>query len=210
MNLCVGPRHGPAATRLREFQPESSRQFWAAKQIIASHSPRVASARASVPMVPFVQYPLNSHDRSRLTQTLVSAVSLLWLLNGCRAEEGPPLVRVQGTVRHQGQPLASGSISLRPDTSGVWHQPTGVIAADGHFEIYTDRRAGAPPGDYRVIIFANAPVMTSTGRASPGLPQSLIPRRYQDPATTPLRLKVGEDTARSPVDFEVTDDEPRR
>ncbi len=86
---------------------------------------------------------------------MVWSVALIVFLSGCGADTGLKLVPVSGTVRLDGQPLPRGSITLRPEsTKDGWEQPTGSIEADGTYVIYTQGRAGAPPGRYRVVIFA--------------------------------------------------------
>jgi len=118
------------------------------------------------------------------------AIALSLALSGC-SDSGPRLVAVAGRVTLDGQPLATGSVTLRPDAAeGNWEQPTGSIEADGKYTIYTQRRPGAPPGKYRVVVFATAPTKDAKGAAHPGLPTSIVPEIFSDPARTPLEIEV--------------------
>src|SRR4051812_3459661 len=61
---------------------------------------------------------------------------------------------VRGKITLDGQPLPRGSVTLRPETPQAGHQPTGMIEPAGEYVVYTNRRAGAPPGSYKVVVFA--------------------------------------------------------
>lgn len=108
---------------------------------------------------------------------------------GCARPATQTLHPVKGRVTFAGQPLTSGSVSFRPDSPQArWHQPTGLIASDGQYDLFTDGQRGAPPGTYRVVIFSSA--TTSSTGAAPGLPVSRIPTRYNHPEQSPLRAIV--------------------
>jgi len=124
-------------------------------------------------------------------------------LSGCR-EEVSGLTAVRGRVTLDGQPLLSGSVSLRPeDGMAAWERPTGMIDAQGNFVIYTQQREGAPPGKYRVIVFATEAVTAADGSPHPGLPRSLIPARYNDPAKSPLHIEVPSSANSGTFDLEL-------
>ncbi len=125
---------------------------------------------------------------------------LLGLLSGC-GNSGPKLVPVSGRITIDGQPLPRGSISLRAEST--WDQPTGSIDADGKYVVYTKGRAGAPPGRYRVVVFATEAAHDAEGKAHPGLPVSIVPALYNDPATTPLKIDVTLQS-RAPFDLELS------
>jgi len=124
--------------------------------------------------------------------------------SGCSEPAPTNLVPVEGRVTFDGKPLASGSVSLRPESRETWDQPTGAISgADGHYAVYTNGQRGALPGKYRVVIFASESIKTSTGAAHPGMPKSLIPKRYNDPQSTPLRIVVSRSPEASAYDLEI-------
>ena len=126
-------------------------------------------------------------------------------LVGCERKAGETLFPVTGRITLDGQPLSSGSLTLRPDGVGAsWQQPTGMVAADGRFVVYTNGREGVPPGTYRVVAFVTETTRTAAGAARPGLPRSLIPARYNDPQQTPLRWKVVAQPTANTYDLELT------
>jgi hypothetical protein len=119
-----------------------------------------------------------------LAALCVAALSL-----GCGANSS--LIPVTGQVLLDDMPLGSGSLTLEPDpVSQSWDRPVGTIGPEGQFTIFTNGRLGAPPGNYRIVIFAHAETDPGAGSAHPGLPASLIAERYQRGETTPLRLSV--------------------
>ncbi len=65
------------------------------------------------------------------------------------------------------------------------------------------QRPSRAPGQYRVIVFASEPTADRGGAAHRGLPRSLVPKRYNDPKSTPLRLTVAPSPLRLYHDFEV-------
>ena len=99
-------------------------------------------------------------------------------------------------------------MTLRPEKSEKsWHQPTGMIGDDGRFTVFTNGSAGAPPGNYRVVVFVTEPTVNATGKASLGLPKSLIPARYNLPEQSPLKLKVVEKPGDTEYDLELKSNE---
>lgn len=138
----------------------------------------------------------------------VLGVSLLTSGIGCGSTGDPPLVVVRGRILLDGRPLPRGSVALRSDVPGnAGHQPTGMINRPGEYIVYTNGRAGAPAGTYRVTVFASEAAVSSTGAAHPGLPRSIIPIRYNQPQETPLRLKVAPQSLPAAYDLELKSDE---
>src|SRR5262245_48110528 len=79
------------------------------------------------------------------------------VLPGCGgpAEEFFP---VTGQVTLDGKPLKVGSVSFRPDAArgnASLHHPTGEIDDQGRYTLVTVGRKGAPPGWYKVLVFAD-------------------------------------------------------
>lgn len=132
-------------------------------------------------------------------------VGLCALAGGCR-DAGEPLVPVAGRVTLRGKPATEGSISFRPDVNKAnasLHHPTGRIESDGTYRLYIRERAGAPAGWYKVVVFVNEPIVDERGRAHPGMPQSLIDRRYNRPSDTPLAVEVKADAPPGSYDFDL-------
>lgn len=127
------------------------------------------------------------------------------LLIGCRPLPKEILHPVQGRISLDGKPISRGAVTLHPAVPGTtWHQPTGMIEPAGQYVVYTNGRAGAPPGSYRVVVFATEATMTPEGTARPGLPKSLIPARYNQVDQTPLQLNVVAHPASKGYDLELS------
>jgi hypothetical protein len=79
----------------------------------------------------------------------------LLVLGGC-GRKAEPLVPVRGKLTVKGQPLFAGTVVFYPDrengnlTAG---EPRGFIE-QGIYELYSDDAEGAPPGRYKVAMFA--------------------------------------------------------
>jgi hypothetical protein len=138
-------------------------------------------------------------DCSRILLTSMFFAAVL----GCGGGEeiGLRLIPVSGVVKIDGKPLTTGgSVSYRDATGLV--QPTGKIAGDGTYELFLDRQAGAPAGQYRVIVFASEPRPETAGHG--GLPRLIIDEKYTHPDTTPLRVEVKDNAASGDYDLTVT------
>ena len=150
---------------------------------------------------------LRPNNRPR-RQAASAVLAACLLLAGCGA--GEPLIPVEGTVTLAGKPLTEGSVSYRPSQdrgNESLHHPTGRIEADGSYRLYVGQRNGAPPGWYKVVVFANEPTPDDPDAVHPGFPQTLIDRRYNRPETTPLTVEVAGDTDQSTYQFDL---EPAR
>ena len=135
-------------------------------------------------------------------------LAVIVLLSGCAQPPRELLLPVQGMITLDGQPLPRGAVTLHPlSTKTTWHQPTGMIEPAGRYIVYTNSSAGAPPGAYRVVVFASEATTGSDGTARPGLPKSLIPNRYNQPDQTPLRLEVVAQPAANSYDLELSSHE---
>ena len=125
--------------------------------------------------------------------------------SGCSNPSQPGLIPVSGRVTLDGNRLPRGSVSFRPEEGrGGWDQPTGIISPDGQYVMFTNNQPGAPPGRYRVLLFASEAATATNGAAHPGLPKSLVPARYHDPQRTPLRLEVTPSAQPGAYDLELT------
>src|SRR5690349_15776348 len=106
----------------------------------------------------------------------LAVVASLLLNLGCGSQPKELLHPIKGRITLDGKPLPRGSVSLRAELGAtVGHQPTGMIEPAGEFVVYTNGQAGAPPGNYRVVVFATEDTVSPDGSARPGLPKSLIP-----------------------------------
>jgi hypothetical protein len=143
---------------------------------------------------------LNRHAQRQATWLIALSMTFA----GCSSKPKELLVPVRGKITLDGQPLPRGSVTLRVEQPGqTWHQPTGTIETPGQYVVYTNGRSGAPPGSYRVVVFATEALKNADGAAHPGLPQSIIPARYNQPDATPLRLTVSERPSSTGYDLEL-------
>ena len=72
-----------------------------------------------------------------------------------------PLTPVKGKITVNGKALTTGNISFRPDNAGGNSsilEPSGDVADDGTYTIFTGKRPGAPVGKYFVLVTAYEPI----------------------------------------------------
>ena len=108
---------------------------------------------------------------------------------GCgRGVKLPPLAEVSGTVTLDGKALPGATVQFIPDEAkGTKGPPAqGVTDENGHFELTTLRRKGAPVGFHKVAVEARRPRRGPTDTQPP----SLIPLTYNDPKKSGLSFEV--------------------
>jgi hypothetical protein len=123
---------------------------------------------------------------------MVRVVSYLAVLlaAGCgpKVETFPP---VAGKVTVKGETLRKGTVSFRPDATkgnGTSHHPTGEIDGEGNYVLFTTGKKGAPPGWYRVLVFADGNPNPAPGKPS----QWLHHPKYTSEKTTDVWVEVVE------------------
>ena len=124
------------------------------------------------------------------------AAALAGMLAGC-GPRPPALAEVSGTVTLDGEPLARGTLTF--EATGL--RPATARILDGRIIEVTTRRVndGVPVGHQRIAVFSreepvDAPAQQSQRTGPPataGVPasmvgRSLLPARYNDPATSGL------------------------
>jgi hypothetical protein len=137
----------------------------------------------------------------------LAAGALLWTASGCGGDSADKFVYVAGKVRLNGKALTVGVVSFRPDPSRgnmSRHVPTGTIDAEGNYELITVRKKGAPPGWYKVLVFADANTPPPGVPAHPQPPRWLTNGKYTDEQTTDLYLEVVENAAPGAYDLNVS------
>jgi hypothetical protein len=114
-------------------------------------------------------------------------------LAGCdpRVEWG----EVEGTVRHQGKPLANVLVAFvpDPDQGGTGVRAVGQTDEQGRYRLRDEGgRAGAPVGWYRVVLedLAAYAVPRETDGTLTRKPPVRFPARFGDLLKTPLRRQV--------------------
>jgi hypothetical protein len=144
---------------------------------------------------------------------LLLSLACLLTLPGCRGSDRSPLGKVTGTVNYKGQPIASGTIIF--EVPGA-RPANGKIVGGKIQEVTThDPNDGVPVGQAKIAVFATeAPASPAAAPSDPGQPiavdenymggsKSLIPAKYNDPATSGLtwEIKKGDNT----VTLDLTD-----
>ena len=147
--------------------------------------------------------------------TRVEISALVLVIAGCGGSSRPEVVPVSGTVVYNGAPVEGARVAFR--TEGSPRAATGITDSDGAYTLTTfDSNDGAIPGEHTVTI-AKFEQESSTeipsanfDPANPGeayakameaaakgqdKPDSKLPGKFADPATTPLTRTVvsGED-----------------
>lgn len=139
---------------------------------------------------------------------VLTAMALL----GCGKQEGVPLYLVTGVVQYRGAPVAGATVVFRPRAEGVG--AAGQTDEQGRFQLRTrEPNDGAAAGEYAVVIQKAQVDSEWSKKASEmnfkstqeyeawklanRLPQglvagakSLLPTKYADGSTTPLRASV--------------------
>lgn len=135
----------------------------------------------------------------------ILAWPVAWLLLGpIGCGGGPHLVPVRGKITVNGKPLTTGTLVLKPDRDKGNTSPfesAATINADGTYQVYTNYKAGAPVGAYKVGV--QAEVAINPGVEYPTY-RSLIHKRYNDAATSGLTLNVVESPAPDAYDLKLT------
>jgi hypothetical protein len=140
----------------------------------------------------------------------LGAALLLGAAVGCQnATEN--FLPVAGKVTLEGKPLQVGTVSFRADTSKgnkTMHVPNAEIDSQGNYELVTQGKKGAPPGWYKVVVFANAHDLVALSAppttARPAAPKWMMHVKYTDPSTTPLAIEVVATPSAGAYDLNVT------
>jgi hypothetical protein len=124
------------------------------------------------------------------------------VLTGC--DKTISTIKVSGTVKFDGVPLADASISFSPETEGEGLPAYGTTDANGNYLLQTAQGkvdAGTTPGKYQVTIrkmektaVTEAPAEYDGTSSAPSSnaprPKSLIPERYAQTRTSGLTATV--------------------
>jgi hypothetical protein len=129
---------------------------------------------------PSVQIPL--HQLATFALVLACVV-------GCGSSGPGRLMPVKGKVTLDDKALTTGSLVFKPDATkgnNSRFEPSGTVATDGSYSLFTKEKEGAPPGWYKVGIVAE-----EANAADPYAPRrSLVPNRYNDAETSGLSIEV--------------------
>ena len=127
------------------------------------------------------------------------------VLAGCGSDDGiGRTVPVVGKVTVGGKPVKAGSVSFRPDKAKgnkSVQEPFGEIDADGNYKMFTGKKEGAPPGWYRVAVFAGEPV--EVGNLS-GAAKWYANPKYASAESSGLAVEVVENPAAGAYELKLT------
>jgi hypothetical protein len=96
---------------------------------------------------------------------------------------------VEGKVTLDGKPLKTGTVVFWSGDGKVERSarlPQSQIREDGSYALYTEGAEGAPVGTYKVTVHAEE----RADSTKPEKTKLLVPKKYTQPETTPLSIKV--------------------
>jgi hypothetical protein len=132
------------------------------------------------------------------------ALALMFFTFGC----GKPkyeIVKVQGTVTYQGQPLKQGDISFIPEQvegDGLRRMAVSAINDQGEYVLNSFKPGdGVIPGEYKVIIVSRDKASTEASDAEIAALKWHAPKVYSSVTTTPLKATVSSD-APTPIQLD--------
>jgi hypothetical protein len=131
----------------------------------------------------------------------------LALASGCGNADSslPNLVKVTGTVKCNGKPLESGTVSFNPIDPKVGQPVTGVVK-DGSFDLVTSVSSpGVVIGKYQVSVASvdSSAVPSDPSKPKPVAAASPVPKKYGSPKTSGLEVDVKAGMA--PLDWDLKD-----
>lgn len=130
---------------------------------------------------------------------------------GCstRPANRPATYAVSGVVQASGSPVEGATVCFQGKEQGA-RSATGLTDAQGRYRLTTFTRGdGAPPGDYRVIVFKykETPTVVAEGEYSPPTgpeppPQHELPPKYATANTSGLEATVGTSSLEFNIDLQ--------
>lgn len=137
--------------------------------------------------------------RSLLSVALTMLLAVF--VGGCSGEPG--LYPAKGTLTVAGKPAAGALLVFhpKPGSTPIEPKPTGLVKADGSFDVTTGPHQGAPVGDYVVTVYwaGEPPAKPNGGMAIPDEKATVTDQlggRYRDPTTSqlPVTIKASSNT----------------
>lgn len=135
----------------------------------------------------------------RAPRAPLAASLVALLIAGCGAGAAK-VVPVEGGATLGGQPISSGTVTLKP-LAATDAPPTVGTIKDGQYTLVTGAQTGAPLGKYKVTVNVTVP---SNPDDPYSLPKSLVPKKYTDPSTTDLEIEVVASPAAGAYDLKLT------
>lgn len=119
----------------------------------------------------------------------------------------PQRVTVTGTVYFGDEPLSGGEIYAQPVQPGL-KESVGFLNNEGRFTLKMDIRGDYVPGTYvgeHIVTVKKYDPESPIGAFQPDL---FTPRKYLDPTTSPLRIKVDPDPSKNDFTIRLDWEEP--
>jgi hypothetical protein len=131
---------------------------------------------------------MRTRSAARLGLAVVLGAALL--VPGCVRSDRKPVYPVQGQVLFEGKPVPGAQVILHPlgdDDKDHPVRPLGQVGPDGSFRLTTyDAGDGAPAGSYAVTVA----LLKKPAGVEGDLSRNVLPPRYANPQTSPLRIDV--------------------
>jgi hypothetical protein len=110
---------------------------------------------------------------------------------------------VKGKVTVDNKPLTSGQVSFFPETpdeKSKFAPPSGQIDSSGNYELFTEGKAGAPAGKYKVMV---TPMMAPDPNAK-GPPKMPFNDKYRNAQSSGLHVEVSASAGAGAYDLKLT------
>ena len=121
----------------------------------------------------------------------LSVMAMAAVAGGCSRSSGPVCHPVRGQVLYQDRPLAEALVVFHPlsPPAADHPRPLAYTDAEGRFVLTTvQTRDGAPTGEYAICVEQRQPRLVGEETVRDG--RNLLPARYCQPASSPLRYTV--------------------
>jgi hypothetical protein len=141
---------------------------------------------------------------SRVLGPLAALILSPFFLTGCGSST-PPGIPVSGKISLGDKPLTTGTVTFKPDRdqgNKLKAEPHGEIKEDGTYALETDGKPGAPPGAYKVTVYAAE--ASKDPKNMYAVPVMLVHKKFGDEKGTPLKATVAPDAPPGTYDFKVT------
>jgi hypothetical protein len=132
------------------------------------------------------------------------------LAAGCGSGIGT-VYPVSGTITVGDEPLTAktANVLFKPDAAKgntTAYEPAGKVDEQGHYTLYTNGQAGAPPGWYKVVVTAHDdPVVhPKTTRRERPVARSLLAPKYGQADKTDLAIEVVANPASGAYDLKLS------
>jgi len=133
-------------------------------------------------------------------------VILMVALLGCDGTEGTTGT-VSGRITYQGEPLTEGTIAFSSQSTAV--VASAAIQSDGTYDLDFAGASQVPIGSYQVTVHPAPAPFNPSGPPPLVTDDPRIPKRYRDPASSPLKDVIVTETDQQ-HDFDLTDMRQRR